>query len=181
MTILRSSANILMACYSSLVRLYEVELPGRSENISPSIWLKNISSAGWPFEGLQLDLLKLECWNFNKVIRSFFAKNHLLLIFLAKPTKSLLRSASFINVSVGEEPNPFPKTLTSKSVNTLWLRLNTSVQKHICWRPLLSVLVTSSSCVTHFISFLTGIPVKIDQTIYYRRYRSRLIFSYFVV
>ena len=37
MTILRSSTNPLIAFHFSLVRLYEVELPDRSENISPSI------------------------------------------------------------------------------------------------------------------------------------------------
>ena len=54
-----------------------------------------------------------ECLNFVGLL----LKNHLHIIFLAKSAKSLLRSALFIKVGVGEKPNPFPKTLISKSVN----------------------------------------------------------------
>lgn len=80
-------------------------------------------------------------------------KKQLRLIFLAKWAKSLLRAALFINVGVGEKPSPFLNTLISKSANTLWLKLNTtSEQKKPLRRPLLSVLVMSSFCVTPIFS-----------------------------
>ena len=68
--------------------------------------------------GLQLDLVLSAGISLKSSLGSL-RKNHLHLIFLAKSPKSLLRSALFINVGVGEKPIHFPKTLVFKSVNTL--------------------------------------------------------------
>ena len=119
MIILRSSANPLMAFHFSLVRLYKVELRGRSENISFSIWLENISSVS------PVILYLKDAISVKSAVGLLWTK-HLHLIFLSKSAKSLLMSASFINVGVGEKPSSFPKTLVSKSVNYLWLWLNTA-------------------------------------------------------
>ena len=50
--------------------------------------------------GLQLDFILSSVGSLQK--------NHLHVIFLAQLAKSLLRSASFTNVGVGEKPSPFP-------------------------------------------------------------------------
>ena len=116
-TILQFSTSPLIASHSSFARLYLVVLPGKSENTSASIWLKNISNAECGCGGFQVDLLrKAGVWLKFSVLS--FLKCHLHLIFLEKSEKSLLRSASLISDVVGEKPNPLPSTCISKSEST---------------------------------------------------------------
>ena len=111
MTLL-SFCRLRIVRYSSLFKLNFLGCPGKTENLSSLTLHRNNSKAGEPFGGFHVDLSSYFETS-EGIYWLSFLKYHLHLIFLAKSSKSLCKSASLINDGVGEKPKPFSKTLIS--------------------------------------------------------------------
>ena len=77
-----------------------------------------------------------KCWCDTKIFGTLVSKISLKSQFLENSAKSLLRSASFINIGIRRCLVPFPKISISNSNKTILLRLKTrSGQKYAQWLP----------------------------------------------
>ena len=109
MTLL-SFCRLRIVRYSSLFKLNFLGCPGKTEKISSLTLHRNTSKACEPFGGFHVDLNSYFETS-EGIYWLSFLKYHLHLIFLAKSSKSLCKSASLINDGVGEKPKPFSRTL----------------------------------------------------------------------